>query len=84
MLSVIESWGRLLRIASSRRIVATSVRVALLVGTILNLANHWDAIVGAAHLPWIHVAVNYIIPYCVASYSAARNELTRLKSESQG
>jgi hypothetical protein len=81
---MIEDWGRLLRIAFTRRLAGTSIRVALLVGTILNLANHWDAIVGAAHVPWIHIAVNCIIPYCVASYSAARNELTRLKSESHG
>lgn len=78
---MIEDWGRLLRIAFTRRVVGTSIRVALLVGTILNLANHWDALVGAMHVPWIHVAVNFVIPYCVASYSAARQELSKAGRE---
>ena len=79
--TVIENSLRLLRIAFTRRMVRTSARVALLVGTILNLANHWNVIVGAMHVPWFHVAVNYLIPYCVASYSAAMNELTRANCE---
>jgi len=78
---MIDAWGRLLRIALTRRIVGTSIRVALLVGTILNLANHWGAIVGALQLPWFHIAVNYLIPYCVASYSAARQELSNTERE---
>lgn len=81
---MIENCLRLLRIALTRRMIRTSTRVALLVGTILNLANHWNAIVGATHVPWFHVAVNYLIPYCVASYSAAMNELTRMQRESRG
>lgn len=68
---------RLLRAALRRSIVRTSVKVALVVGTILNLLNLWQLILAGMPLPWIHVAANYLVPYCVASYSAARNELTR-------
>jgi hypothetical protein len=60
----------------SGKIVKNSLRIALVVGSILNLVNQGDAILAGAGVSWIHVALNYFVPYCVASYSAAKNELT--------
>ena len=71
----------LLKVASRWSIVRTSIKVALVVGTILNLFNLWQLILGGMPLPWIHVAANYLVPYCVSSYGAARNELTRSAGE---
>jgi hypothetical protein len=68
---------RLFEVALRWGIVRTSLKVALMVGTILNLLNHWQLILGGMPLPWLHVVANYLVPYCVSSYSAARNELTR-------
>ena len=68
---------RLLTVAFRGGVVRTSLQVAVAVGTILNLLNLWQLILVGMPLPWIHVAANYLVPYCVASYSAARNELTR-------
>lgn len=66
----------LLRAALSKRIATSALRIALAVGTTLNLANQWSAFFGSAEFSWLHGFVNYLIPYCVASYSAARNEVT--------
>lgn len=68
--------GNLFRVACSGKIVKNSLRIALVVGAILNLVNQGGAILAGAGISWIHVAMNYVVPYCVASYSAARNEMT--------
>jgi len=67
----------LLRIAGQRSIVLAAIRLALVVGTILNLINQGGRLVDGVPLSWFHVALNYLVPYCVSSYSAARNELLR-------
>jgi len=67
----------LFRMACSGRIARSALRVALLVGTVLNLVNQGSAILALTGVSWWHVAMNFAVPYCVASYSAARNQLTR-------
>lgn len=37
--------------------------------------RHLLASLSGSGVSWIHVALNYFVPYCVASYSAAKNEL---------
>jgi len=66
----------LFKAACSVKIVKNSLRIALVVGSILNLINQGSAILSGTGISWIHVALNYFVPYCVASYSAAKNELT--------
>lgn len=65
----------LLRAMASRPVAATAIRVALVVGTILNLINQGDALIHMAGVEWDKVALNYLTPYLVASYSAARARL---------
>ncbi|MBW8880591.1 MAG: nitrate/nitrite transporter NrtS [Asticcacaulis sp.] len=72
-----EFWS----LAFSRRIVINAVKVALTVGTILNIINQGAAILHWHGISWLHVALNYITPYCVATWSAAKNELDRRKAE---
>ena len=47
----------------------TGSRVALVVGTILTLVNQGSVILGgdASAVTWIRVAVNYLVPFVVAS-----------------
>jgi hypothetical protein len=66
----------LLQVACLDKVVKNSLRVALVVGTILNLVNQGSAILEGADISWLHGALNYLVPYGVASYSAARNEST--------
>ncbi len=66
----------LLRIACTGKIVKNSLRIALVVGSVLNLVNQGEAIMAGAAVSWVQVALNYLVPYCVASYSAAKQEAT--------
>ena len=45
-------------------------KVSLVVGSLLNLANHGAAIIHG-HVAWGSLAFNYLIPFCVAAYSGA-------------
>lgn len=72
-----RSYGLLLRTACQRPIVLAALRLALVVGTVLNLINQGGRVVDGQPLSWFHVVLNYLVPYCVSTYSAARNELRR-------
>lgn len=58
-----------------KQTLLTSTRVALLVGSILGLINYGDRIFlrrDMGGLDWLKVAVTYCVPFCVATYGAAR------------
>ncbi|MBB0025138.1 nitrate/nitrite transporter NrtS [Chitinivorax sp. PXF-14] len=61
----------------SSRIIAGAVRIALFVGTVLNVINQGPALIGGQGLDWWRLGLNYVVPYLVSSYSAVRNELSR-------
>jgi hypothetical protein len=44
--------------------------VALVVGTILNLINQGDALLGTTSINWIKVLLTYLVPYAVSTYGA--------------
>jgi hypothetical protein len=75
---------QLLRMALSRPIVANALRVSLVVGLILNAINQGSAIVHAEAISWFHIALNFLVPYCVASYSGARALLKRGRQDRPG
>lgn len=59
------------------RVAQGALRVALVVGTVLNVINNGEQI-------WVHhrlelwpIVLNYLVPFCVSGYSAARNEALR-------
>jgi hypothetical protein len=61
--------------ASERSTVATSAKVAVVVGTVLALLNYGDRIFlhhDMRTLDWFKLALTYCVPYCVATYGAAR------------
>ena len=62
-------------VVTERGIVITSVKVALFVGSILALINYGDRIflrLDMHAMDWVKLAVTYCVPYCVATYGAAR------------
>ena len=65
------------RLALSRRIAASALRVALVVGVLLNAINEGKALLTGGGIHWLPVVLNFVVPYCVASYAAARNEARR-------
>lgn len=58
-------------------VVAAAVKVALAVETALNLINQGSQLAAGETIKLWQVMLNYLVPYCVSSYSAARNELRR-------
>ncbi len=67
----------LFQVACSRKIVRNALRVSLVVGTVLNVINQSGSVMSGSGISWFHLLLNYLVPYCVASYSAAKNELTK-------
>ncbi len=75
---------RFFAVACQARILRNALRIALCVGTVLNLINQGGNFVGAAPVSWPHVCLNYLVPFCVATYSATVNELSRAAADEPG
>lgn len=61
---------------------ARSLRIALVVGSVLNLINQGDALLALAPITWWKVVLTYAVPYLVSTYgvvafrmAAARNAI---------
>ncbi len=67
----------LLQTALKPHIVRNALKIAVVVGTVLNVINHGGALWRGTGISWLHVLLNFVVPYCVASYSAAKNERAR-------
>jgi hypothetical protein len=68
---------RLLGIARRREIMLPALKVALVVGTMLNLVNQGGNLLEGLPVNIMQMLLNFFVPYCVSSYSAARNEMRR-------
>ena len=68
---------KLMQASLSWYIVKNSLKIALVVGTLLNLINQGESLLHGSKISWFHLLLNYLVPYCVASYSAAKNEIGR-------
>jgi hypothetical protein len=77
MAATMSFLAALLHTACRRPIVLAALKVALVVGTILNLINQGGRLADGLPPAWFHLALNYLVPYLVSSYSAARNEMSR-------
>ena len=53
-----------------RMTVRLALKVALVVGTILNLINHFDVLSGApiTRVVATQIVLTYIVPYCVSTH----------------
>jgi hypothetical protein len=58
-----------LRIILRREHLRTTVKIALVVGTILTLINQADVIIGgdAKTFTWVKVGLNYCVPFVVSN-----------------
>lgn len=56
----------------SRDIIANAARISLFVGSCLNAINQGPAIWSGADIEWGKFLLNYLVPYLVASFSAAK------------
>lgn len=53
-------------------VATNALKVALVVGTCLNAINQGSAIWHGAPVDWPRIALNYLVPYLVSSYSGAK------------
>lgn len=60
-------------------IVRRSLRIAMVVGTILVAINYGDRIVAGtlSRVDFIKIGLTYCVPYCVATYAAVSALLAR-------
>lgn len=63
---------KLLQRALTRPVLINAIKVSLVVGTCLNAINQGPQLWQGEGVEWKKVALNYLVPYLVASYSAAR------------
>ncbi len=71
----------LMRAALSRPIAYSSLKVSLIVGTLLNAINHGSTMLAGGGVSWFHLALNCLVPYCVASYGGASVRLRQERNE---
>jgi hypothetical protein len=66
--------GSFLALAASRPTVVGGLRVAVVVGSILNLINQGDRLLALrfADVSWWKIGLTYLVPFCVSVFSAAR------------
>lgn len=72
---VASAWRRGLRLAASRRIAGNALRICLVVGVVLNLINQGPALWAGQAPSLLHLLLNFMVPYAVATYSAVRLRL---------
>ena len=66
----------LVKSALSPPILVDSLKTGVIVGVILNLINHSQALFDGTAISWGSVLLNFIIPFCVSAYSGARAAYT--------
>ncbi|MFM2289529.1 MAG: hypothetical protein RL684_2672 [Pseudomonadota bacterium] len=53
-------------------IARPAAQVSLVVGTLLNAVNQGPELLHNGQVSWLRVAMNYVVPWCVSAFSAAR------------
>jgi hypothetical protein len=71
----ILTWKLACLCAISDGVPRRSLYVALIVGTLLNLINQGDLLLGASSVNWLKVILTYCVPYVVCTYGAVSYQL---------
>jgi hypothetical protein len=67
---LMSHWARICLFCVSDGVPKRSFAVALIVGTILNLINQGDALLGNGQIHAVKMILTFAVPYCVATYGA--------------
>lgn len=65
-------------------VLKRSAKVSLVVGSILNLINQYDFLFGDAEVDILRGFLNYLVPFCVATYGGVTARLEREQDEAGG
>ena len=74
------TWKLACACAMSDGVPRRSLYVGLIVGTVLNLINQGDAILGGGSIDWVKIVLTYCVPYAVCTYGAVAAQLAQRKS----
>jgi hypothetical protein len=69
----------LVAIGFSQPILSNSIKIALVVGTILNAINQGERIFAGSEIFWGSLFLNYLVPFCVSCYSASRHAMHQVR-----
>lgn len=66
-----------IEISFSKKIAFTSIKVAIVVGTLLNLINQWTAIttLDVDRISFSKLLLTYCVPYLVSTFSAVQAKI---------
>ena len=69
-----DSLPTFLEMATSSKVVRSSIKVSLTVGTILALINHGEGItqMSLTVKNMLQILLTYFVPYCVSTYSSVK------------
>ena len=54
----------------NKKVIKRSTIIALVVGTLLNVINQYDALVYGASIQWVKAVLTYCVPFCVSVISS--------------
>lgn len=54
----------------NRKVIKRSTVIALIVGTLLNIINQYDALVYGTSIEWTKAVLTYCVPFCVSVISS--------------
>lgn len=64
-----------LRLAANGKTIFRASRLALVVGPILVLINQGDAVFSGVQPDWLKVALTFVVPYCVSTWTSVAKDL---------
>lgn len=72
---------RLMNLIFEPRIVVSSIKVAIVVGLILNMINQWQPIIELdfEHISIFKLILTFCVPYLVSTYSAIATKISNKK-----
>jgi hypothetical protein len=76
-MSARSTWKVACLCAVSDGVPRRSLYVALIVGTVLNLINQGDALLGMASINWWKLVLTYCVPYVVCTYGAVSYQMNK-------
>lgn len=68
-------YSQLVQYAISDGIPRCSLNVAIVVGSLLNVINQGEALIGDGAISWPKMALTFLVPYCVSTYGAVAAKL---------
>ncbi|KMT65311.1 nitrate/nitrite transporter NrtS [Catenovulum maritimum] len=73
----IKTW---LAVASDKQIVTRSLKISLIVGSLLTLINQYEIFIGETQITtaqFLKIVLTYMVPYAVSTYAAVSTKLNK-------